>query len=48
VDPSGRVLGVYEPFLREPQLSEEEWDRIRREPGGKRLADILGDRGQPS
>lgn len=48
VDADGRLLGVYRPAIREPQLSAEEWDRIRKEPGGRPLGDILGDQGKPS
>jgi hypothetical protein len=50
VDASGRVLGTYFPELEttkwenlEPQLSPEELERRRREPGGRKLSDILAD-----
>ena len=50
VDVSGRVLGTYFPDFnasewedREPPLSAEELERRRREPGGRKLSDILND-----
>ena len=48
VDHTGRVLGVFKPDLSqyeglEPDISEEELDRIAREGGGRTLAEILAD-----
>lgn len=45
-DETGRLCGLFFPAPAtpyEPMLSDEEWDRIADEPGGRSLAEILAD-----